>query len=74
MKPICLYLGEYEGLEDQTSMTHIIENLYNGFSQKITILSQRPKIFKDSPFVEKSYKISSIDIDYFRSNYFMCYP
>jgi hypothetical protein len=74
MKPICLYLGQYEGLEDQLSITHIIENLYNGFGQQITILSERPKLFKDSPFVEKSYKISSIDMDYFRSNYLMCYP
>jgi len=74
MKPVCLYLGDYEGLEDQPSITHIIENLHNGFGQRITILSQKPKIFKDNPFVEKSYKISSIDVDFFRGNYFMCYP
>ena len=73
MKPICLYLGDYEGLEDPLLHT-IIENLYNGFGQTITIISNNPKIFKDNPFVAKSYKKSSIDIDYFKTNYLMCYP
>lgn len=73
MKPICLDLGEYEGLEDPILQT-IIKNLHDGFGQKITILSYNPKIFKDNPFVEKSYKKSSIDLDYFKTNYFMCYP
>ena len=73
MKPICLDLGEYEGLEDPI-LQIIIENLYNGFGQQITILSKKPALFKDKLFVAKSYKKSSIDINYFENNYFMCYP
>jgi hypothetical protein len=74
MKPICLDLGEYEGLEDLLPHTSTIKNLHDGFGQKITILSKNPSLFKENPFVEKSYKKTSIDIDYFRNNYFMCYP
>jgi hypothetical protein len=74
MKPICLDLGESDSLEELLSVTPIIENFYNGFGQKITILSKRPELFKENSFVEKSYKKTSIDIDYFKDNYFMCYP
>lgn len=73
MKPICLDLGEYEGLDDPLLQT-IIKNLHSGFSQKITILSSKPQLFKENPFVEKSYKKASIDIGYFKNFYFMCYP
>jgi hypothetical protein len=74
MKPICLDLGEYEGLEDLLPILTIIDNLYTGFGQQITILSPKPELFKDNPFVDKSYKKASIDIDWFKSNYIMCYP
>jgi hypothetical protein len=71
MKPICLNLGECEGLEDLICATPTIKKLHDSYGQKVTILSKMPEVFKINPFVEKSYKISSIDIGYFYDNYLM---
>lgn len=74
MKPICLDLGDYDSLEDLLSQNSTIKSLHDGFGEKITILSKTPSVFKENPFVEKSYKKSSIDINYFKRHYLMCYP
>lgn len=71
MKPICLDLGECESLGDLICATPTIKKLYDSYGQKVTILSKIPELFKLNPFVEKSYKISSIDIGYFNKHYLM---
>ena len=69
MKPICLNLGECNGLGDLICSTPTIKKLYDAYGQKITILSKLPELFKMNPNVEKSYKVSSVDMDYFNDNY-----
>ena len=71
MKPICLNLGICEGLEELLCYIPTIKKLSETYQQKITILSKMPELFKNNPFVEKSYKISSVDIGYFNDNYKM---
>lgn len=71
MKPICLNLGECNGLGDLISATPTIKKLYESYGEKVTILSQKPELFKENIYVEKSYKNASIDIDYFNANYTM---
>ena len=64
MKPICLLLT-------QGSASDAIINLYNLQNQPITVISPSPEIFKNNPYVEKSYKINNVDLDYFREHYKM---
>lgn len=71
MKPICLNLGECNGLGDLISATPTIKKLHDSYGKKVTILSQMPEIFKTNPYVDFSYKIRSVDIEFFNSNYLM---
>lgn len=71
MKPICLNLGECNGLGDLICATPTIKKISDAYETKITVLSPMPELFKNNPFVDKSYKISSVDIDYFNQNYLM---
>lgn len=69
MKPVCIDLSECNGLGDLISATPTIKKIHDAYEQKVTIISQKPEIYKRNPFVEASYKNTSIDWDYFRSNY-----
>jgi ADP-heptose:LPS heptosyltransferase len=69
MKPVCLNLEECNGLGDLICATPTIKKLHDAYQRKITIISQMPEIFKTNPYVEKSYKASSIDMTYIQSNY-----
>jgi len=69
MKPVCLNLEECNGLGDLICATPTIKKLHDAYQRKITIISQMPELFKTNPYVEKSYKASSIDMDYFKANY-----
>jgi ADP-heptose:LPS heptosyltransferase len=69
MKPIALNLEECNGLGDLICATPTIKKLHDYYERKVTILSKMPEIFKLNPYVDASYKSSSIDIDYFKANY-----
>ena len=69
MKPIALNLGEANGLGDLISSTPTIKKVSEAYQQKITVLSKFPELFKENPYVEKSYKISSVDMEYFNEHY-----
>jgi ADP-heptose:LPS heptosyltransferase len=71
MKPICLDLGECNGLGDLICATPTIKKLSEAYNQKIVVISKMPELFKLNPYVEKSYKVSSIDKDYIKANYIM---
>lgn len=71
LKPVCLNLGECNGLGDLICATPVIKKLYESYGQKVTVLSKMPELFKKNPYVEKSYKIFSVDIDYFNEHYLM---
>lgn len=71
MKPICLDLSECNGLGDLICSTPTIKKIHDSYGQKVIVVSQKPELFKTNPYVEKSYKNTSIDWDYFRSNYTM---
>lgn len=64
MKPICLWLT-------QGSASDAIFNLYSLQNKPITVLSPNPELFKDNPYVEKSFKTSSTDVAYFAQHYKM---
>lgn len=69
MKPVCLDLSECNGLGDLLCATPTIKVLSESYNQKIYVLSKMPELFKNNPYVEKSYKYSSVDIDYFNDNF-----
>lgn len=71
MKQVFLNLEECNGLGDLICSTPTIKKLYESYGQKIYVISKMPELFKKNPYVEKSYKISSIDIEYFNSNFIM---
>lgn len=66
---VCLNLSECNGLGDLICATPTIKKLSESYNQKITIVSQLPELFKMNPFVECSYKSSSVDMDYINSNF-----
>lgn len=71
MKPVCLNLEECNGLGDLICATPTIKKLHDAYQRKIIVISNVPELFKMNPYVEKSYKASSIDKDYFKANYIM---
>lgn len=71
MKPICLNLSECNGLGDLICATPTIKVLSESYGKKITVISKMPELFKMNPHVEKSYKSTSIDWEYFEQNYLM---
>jgi ADP-heptose:LPS heptosyltransferase len=71
MKPVCLNLEECNGLGDLICATPTIKKLHDAYQRKIIVISKMPELFKMNPYVEKSYKAASIDMDYFKANYIM---
>ena len=71
MKPVCLNLSECNGLGDLICATPAIKVLSKSYGKPITVLSKMPELFKNNPSVEKSYKYSSVDVDFFAENYIM---
>ena len=71
MKPVCLDLHECNGLGDLICATPTIKKLSESYEQQITILSKMPELFKNNPYVDKSYKYSSVDIGYFNTHFIM---
>jgi ADP-heptose:LPS heptosyltransferase len=71
MKQICLDLSECNGLGDLICATPTIKKLYDSYQKKITVISQMPELFKMNPYVDKSFKNSSVDKDYLKTHYIM---
>lgn len=71
MKPICLNLQACNGLGDLICATPTIKKISESYDQKITVISPFPELFKNNPYVQSSYKASSVDMGYFDSNYLM---
>ena len=68
MKPICLNVGECNGLGDLICATPTIKKLHDSYQRKIIVLSTMPELFKMNPYVQASYKASSVDMDWFKNN------
>ena len=69
MKPVCLNLSECPALGDLICATPTIRKLSESYERKITVVSPIPELFKNLPYVEASYKSTSIDWDYFNEHY-----
>lgn len=69
MKPICINLGECHALGDLICATPAIRVVSKSYNQKVSVISTMPEVFKNNPYVEKSYKFSSVDMDYINENY-----
>lgn len=71
MKPIALNLEHCNGLGDLICSTPTIKKLHDYYGMKVTVISQIPEVFKENPFVEASYKRSSVDMEYIESEFLM---
>ena len=71
MKPVCLDLTDCNGLGDLICATPTIKKIAEAYGQQITVISKMPELFKNNPFVESSYKFSSVDKEYFNTNYIL---
>ena len=69
MKRICLNLGDCNALGDLICSTPVIRKLHESYGQKIVVISKMPELFKCNPYVEKSFKSTSIDMDYINENF-----
>ena len=69
MKPICLNLVDCNGLGDLICATPTINKLHDYYERKVTVLSRVPELFKMNPYVDESFKFSSVDYGYFEKNY-----
>ena len=67
VKPVCLNLSECNGLGDLICATPTIKKISEAYNTQITVLSKMPELFKNNQNVNKSYKSTSVDIDYFES-------
>jgi len=72
MKPVCLNLEDRDRSEDLLNATSTIKKLYDLYGQKIMVLSKMPELFKDNPHVEKSYKASSVNMEFINNTYTLC--
>lgn len=66
---VCLDLSECNGLGDLISATPTIAKLAKAYGTKIMVLSKIPELFRLNPNVYKSYKTSSVNHDYIKSNF-----
>ncbi len=66
---ICLDLSECNGLGDLICATPTIAKISKSYETQIIVLSKLPELFKQNPYVRKSYKTSSVDLNYIKSNY-----
>jgi len=66
---ICLDLSECNGLGDLICATPTIRKLSQSYGTNIMVLSKFPELFKNNPWVSKSYKTSSVNHDYIKKNY-----
>lgn len=71
MKKVVLNLEECVGLGDHICATPTIKKLHDYYERKVIVISRMPEIFKLNPYVEASYKSTSIDMDYFNTNFLM---
>lgn len=71
IKPVCLNLGDCNGLGDLICATPTIAKLAASYGKQITVLSNMPELFKANPNVSGSYKCSSVNWQYFNDNYIM---
>jgi len=69
MKNICLDLSECNGLGDLICATPAIKKISEAYETKVLVISKMPEVFKNNPHVEKSVKVSSIDMQYVKDNY-----
>jgi ADP-heptose:LPS heptosyltransferase len=69
MKPICFNLSECNGLGDLICSTPTIKKVSEAYNQKVLVISKMPELFKNNPFVEKSLKDTSVDMQYVHDNY-----
>jgi hypothetical protein len=71
MKQPCLNLSECNGLGDLICATPTIKKLHDYYQNKVLVLSKFPELFKLNPYVEASYKHTSVDMGYIQENYIM---
>jgi hypothetical protein len=69
MRNICLDLSECNGLGDLICATPTIKKLSEAYESKILVVSKMPELFKMNPYVEKSLKNSSVDMEYIKKEY-----
>jgi len=69
MKPICFNLSECNGLGDLICSTPTIKKVSEAYNQKVLVISKMPELFKNNPYVDKSLKDTSVDIQYITDNY-----
>jgi hypothetical protein len=68
-KPICIILKDCRSIGDLICSTPTIRKLSQVYDTKITVISAIPELFKNLPYVEASYKSTSVNYDYFKDNY-----
>lgn len=68
-KPVCINFEDCRSIGDLISATPTIRKLSEVYERKITVISQIPELFKNLPYVEASYKTSSMNHEYFKNNY-----
>lgn len=71
IKTPCLNLSECNGLGDLICATPTIRKMSEAYESKVVVVSKMPELFKTLPYIEASYKESSINWEWFNNNYTM---
>jgi ADP-heptose:LPS heptosyltransferase len=67
MKPICLDLSTCPSLGDTLCSTPTLKKLYDSYNVKITVISNYPEIFRNNPYVDKTYHTQNMDMDFVKN-------
>ena len=68
-KDIFLDLTQCRALGDTICSTPTLRKLYFTYEKKVKVITNFPEIFKNNPYVEKTYTTNSIDTDYIKENH-----
>jgi ADP-heptose:LPS heptosyltransferase len=69
MKKVLLDLTECKALGDNLCATPTIRKLFESYNQKIVLVTYYPELFRDNPYVEKTYSPNTINFDYLEQNH-----
>jgi len=68
MKSIFLDLSEAKAIGDTLCATPVIKKLHDTYNSKIFVISDYLELFKNNPYINKTYLPNSINIDFIKQN------
>jgi ADP-heptose:LPS heptosyltransferase len=69
MKSICLDITRCGAIGDTISATPLIRKLYNSYGKKLSVISNHPELFINSPYIENNFQFTRDTYEHVKENY-----